>query len=84
MGSGITQLCRVCLTLASVQVLQPPHGLVMVAAKSYYFGVGGGVQSFLKAIKNDNLFEVCHAQKTIEDVTHLVTGGLQEGREGAV
>ncbi|KAF5832094.1 hypothetical protein DUNSADRAFT_12168 [Dunaliella salina] len=55
------------------QVLQPPLGLVMVAAKSYYFGVGGGVQSFIKAIQYDNLFDVSHAHKTSEDVTHMVT-----------
>eukprot|EP00983_Pelagomonas_calceolata_P071572 1151311-Pelagomonas_calceolata.AAC.2 len=46
----------------------------MVAAKSYYFGVGGGVQSFIKAIQYDNLFDVNHAHKTTEDVTHMVTG----------
>eukprot|EP00967_Tisochrysis_lutea_P049621 scaffold60803_cov20-Tisochrysis_lutea.AAC.2 len=48
----------------------------MVAAKSYYFGVGGGVQSFIKAIQYDNLFDVNHAHKTTEDVTHMVTGIL--------
>lgn len=31
---------------------------MLVAAKSYYFGVGGGVQSFTTAIKSDNLFHV--------------------------
>ena len=46
----------------------------MVAAKNYYFGVGGGVQSFVRAIESDNLFDVRHAQKTSEDVTHMVTG----------
>jgi len=48
--------------------------MVVVAAKSYYFGVGGGVQSFENAIKADNLFDVSHVQKTSEDVMHLVTG----------
>ena len=40
------------------QVLQPPHGVAFVAAKSYYFGVGGGTKSFSKLVKEDGIFEV--------------------------
>lgn len=44
--------------LLGVQVLQPPLGTVLVAAKSHYFGVGGGIRSFKKAVKQDGIFEV--------------------------
>ncbi|GFH10285.1 uncharacterized protein HaLaN_05568, partial [Haematococcus lacustris] len=40
------------------QVLQPPHGVVLVAAKTYYFGVGGGTKTFRQAVKHDGIFEV--------------------------
>ncbi len=33
------------------QVLQPPHAVVYVASKMYYFGVGGGTETFRKLIK---------------------------------
>jgi hypothetical protein len=26
--------------------LKPPHGVALIAAKSYYFGVGGGTRLF--------------------------------------
>lgn len=61
------------LPRARAQVLQPPHGVVLVAAKSYYFGVGGGVQSFLQATANDNLFEVQRVHSTSESVMHAVS-----------
>jgi hypothetical protein len=47
-----------------LQVLQPPLGVVLVAAKSFYFGVGGGVKSFKQAVKADGLFEVTHVYRT--------------------
>jgi hypothetical protein len=38
-------------------VLEPPHGEVLVAAKSYYFGVGGSTDSFRKAVTADGVME---------------------------
>ena len=49
-----------CLTW---QVLQPPHGVVYVAAKSYYFGVGGGIKTFCSTVKADGIFEVTSVAK---------------------
>lgn len=43
--------------LASVQLLQPPHGVALVAAKRYYFGVGGGMKSFCSLVAKDGIFE---------------------------
>lgn len=40
-----------------LQVLQPPHGVVFVAAKSFYFGVGGGTASFMQLVKEDGILE---------------------------
>ncbi|KAJ9505574.1 hypothetical protein QJQ45_024313 [Haematococcus lacustris] len=65
------------------QVLQPPHGVVLVAAKTYYFGVGGGTKTFRQAVKHDGIFEVAQVQPlphlasplvlcTSQDVSHLI------------
>jgi hypothetical protein len=40
-----------------LQVLQPPHGVVYVAAKSFYFGVGGSTSSFADLVKADGVLE---------------------------
>lgn len=61
-----------------VQVLQPPHGIVLVAAKSYYFGVGGGIKTFTKAVKQDGIFDVAPVYKTNDDVTSAVMSALPE------
>ena len=44
--------------LRCVQALKPPTGVAYIAAKSYYFGVGGGTSSFKKLLKNDGMLEV--------------------------
>lgn len=41
-----------------LQVLRPPHGIALVAAKSHYFGVGGGTASFAAAVAADGTLEV--------------------------
>ena len=49
----------------ALQVIQPPLGVALVAAKAHYFGVGGGIKTFKKAVKQDGIFEVpvnCIAQ----------------------
>ncbi len=40
-----------------MQLLQPPHGVALVAAKRYYFGVGGGMKSFCSLVAKDGIFE---------------------------
>lgn len=39
-------------------MLQPPHGIALVAAKSYYFGVGGGTATFAERVRRDGILEV--------------------------
>lgn len=41
------------LLRARPQVLRPPHGVALVAAKSHYFGVGGGTAAFAAAAAAD-------------------------------
>ena len=41
----------------AAQVLQPPHGVALVAAKSYYFGVGGGTRSFAERVHADGILQ---------------------------
>eukprot|EP00878_Enallax_costatus_P021358 GHUV01022607.1.p1 GENE.GHUV01022607.1~~GHUV01022607.1.p1 ORF type:complete len:240 (+),score=47.92 GHUV01022607.1:893-1612(+) len=48
------------------QVLQPPHGIVLVAAKSFYFGVGGSTASFAELLKADGILE-CKQVWKVED-----------------
>ncbi|KAF6259139.1 hypothetical protein COO60DRAFT_1514683 [Scenedesmus sp. NREL 46B-D3] len=48
------------------QVLQPPHGVVYVAAKSFYFGVGGSTASFADLVKADGILE-CKQVWKVED-----------------
>lgn len=45
------------------RVLQPPHGVVYVAAKSYYYGVGGGLAAFKKLLKEQRLLEITTVAK---------------------
>jgi len=48
------------------QVLEPPHGVAYVAAKSYYFGVGGGTHAFQQRVKEDGILD-CQQVWKIED-----------------
>lgn len=47
------------------QVLQPPHGVVYVAAKSFYFGVGGSTTSFAELVKADGILECTQVCVTV-------------------
>ena len=38
--------------------LKKPNGVVYVAAKTHYFGVGGGTRSFEKLVKTDGVFHI--------------------------
>ncbi|ELR23092.1 methyltransferase domain containing protein [Acanthamoeba castellanii str. Neff] len=46
--------------------LKPPHGVCYVAAKNYYFSVGGGCRQFEEMVKKDGLFETT-VEKVIKD-----------------
>mmetsp|Transcript_29426 Transcript_29426/g.53999 ORF Transcript_29426/g.53999 Transcript_29426/m.53999 type:complete len:329 (-) Transcript_29426:1086-2072(-) len=55
------------------QLLQPPRGVAYVAAKKYYFGVGGGTDSFSKMVKEDGLFEI----STVAEVKETTGGNVR-------
>lgn len=43
------------------RALRPPRGVALVAAKSHYFGVGGGTAAFLAAVAADGALEARRA-----------------------
>jgi len=49
--------------------LKEPDGIAYVAAKTHYFGVGGGTRSFEKLVKMDGVFDV--------SVCKVYTAGVQ-------
>lgn len=49
--------------------LKEPNGMAYVAAKTHYFGVGGGTRSFEKLVKMDGVFDV--------SVCKVYTAGVQ-------
>jgi hypothetical protein len=63
------------------QVLQPPLGTVLVAAKSFYHGVGGGVASFKRALLRDRLFEVSHVFATSCDAFAVTARAAGDGSD---
>ena len=73
-----------CLTFATPspaffftrKVLQPPHGVALVASKTFYFGVGGGTKSFRRLVKKDGIFEV----KTLATIEEPGSGNKREVR----
>ncbi|KAK9829233.1 hypothetical protein WJX72_004662 [[Myrmecia] bisecta] len=48
------------------QFLRPPHGIAYVAAKTYYFGVGGGTTAFKKLLAQEGVLEA-ETVATIDD-----------------
>lgn len=46
--------------------LRPGSGVALVAAKSYYFGVGGGTAAFAKLVREDGCF-ACEQVAVIDD-----------------
>lgn len=52
--------------LAAFNSCLSPAGVILLAAKSYYFGVGGGVASFKKAVDADGLFK-CAVLARVDD-----------------
>ncbi|KAH6778180.1 putative methyltransferase family protein [Perilla frutescens var. hirtella] len=57
--------------------LSSPHGVVYMAAKKYYFGVGGGSRRFLSVVEKDGLFasslvaEVADGSSNVREVWKL-------------
>ena len=41
----------------TVQSIKPPSGCAYIAAKTYYFGVGGGTSSFKQLLKQEGMLE---------------------------
>lgn len=58
--AGIKQL------VGWLQAIKPPTGVAYIAAKTYYFGVGGGTTSFKKMLKRDGMLEV-HTVATFDE-----------------
>jgi len=54
-----------------VDHLRPPHGVALVAAKTYYFGVGGGTQMFVDMIEKGNVLKATVAQKFTDGSTNV-------------
>ena len=46
---------------APAQCLRPGTGQAWIAAKSYYFGVGGGTASFRALVASDGMYNVSTA-----------------------
>lgn len=49
-----------------------PNGKIYVAAKSYYFGVGGSIQQFEELIKNDNTFDISSCLETAGEIPRKI------------
>ena len=49
-----------------MQALKKPSGVCYVGAKSFYFGVGGGVAAFTALVKGDGEM-TCTVVSTLED-----------------
>ena len=59
MHNGCQQASKVLKwAVLLVQAIKPPTGIAYIAAKTYYFGVGGGTTSFKKLLKSDGMLEV--------------------------
>ncbi|PNH06864.1 Histidine protein methyltransferase 1 [Tetrabaena socialis] len=56
------------------QLLQPPHGVALIAAKRYYFGVGGGMKSFRALVQRDGIFET----SVVAQVEEKGSGNVRE------
>ena len=66
------------LLAALKHLLRPQGGVAYVAAKSYYFGVGGSVSSFTELVKEDGYFNIekcrvidCEISREILKLHHI-------------
>ena len=54
---GLTSfLAHVLLDNFIVQVLRPPYGVLYVAAKKHYYGLGGGTRQLKALVDEDGMF----------------------------
>ena len=52
-----------------MQCIRPPYGVVYVAGKKHYFGVGGGTRQFKHLVEDDGTYlSVCSTLCFIFDV----------------
>ncbi|QDZ23388.1 methyltransferase [Chloropicon primus] len=51
--------------------VKPKTGVVLVAAKVYYFGVGGGVAPFEQAVKEQGLFDLDHVFRVDDGASNM-------------
>ncbi|KAG2482650.1 hypothetical protein HYH03_018423 [Edaphochlamys debaryana] len=56
------------------RLLQPPNGVALIAAKRYYFGVGGGTKSFRQLVERDGIFET----SVVAEVEDKASGNVRE------
>lgn len=54
----------------NLQCLTPSHGVVYMAAKKHYFGVGGGTRRFLSVVEKDGELVVINFRKITEELYH--------------
>ncbi len=54
------------------QACKKGTGVVYVAAKTFYFGVGGGVANFCQLVEEDGTFSVCQCRKIHASVPRVV------------
>lgn len=57
----------------AMQCLSPTTGQAWIAAKSYYFGVGGGTASFRRLVEKDGAFNM--------DTVDVIEDGASNKRE---
>ena len=60
------------LLSALKQLINPTNGIVFVAAKSYYFGVGGSVEMFQDLVQRDGSFELSTCRKIDDSVPRII------------
>ena len=54
------------------QLINPESGVVFLAAKRYYFGVGGSVQMFRELVESDGYFNIHECKTITSSVPRLV------------
>jgi len=54
------------------KLCRPGTGLVYVAAKMFYFGVGGGVKNFCRLLKQDGLFSATQCKKVETSIPRVI------------
>ncbi|KAF4349575.1 hypothetical protein F8388_003759, partial [Cannabis sativa] len=56
-----------------------PHGVVYMAAKKHYFGVGGGTRQFLSMVEKDENYEVPNSYKQLGLMAYSLVSEVTDG-----